>query len=335
MLGSLGVVVGGSTVTGNFLPFIKDVTIKRSADAAYDTAEILLADPYGQIAFPKARAEIDLNIRGQWAFSGFVSDVGWKFDKGSGREMSISATSADMGSKLKEPVLRNKDDATFGDVAKEWGGKIGLDVQALGDLASIEREYWIMQSESFMSWGQRIAKDLGATFKVLGKRAFFSPRNDPTSASGKPLTPVFVSGGVNLLSADITPIIGRPQFKEVEAEWWDQKEAVIKKIKAATSNTDVEAVLRRLVKAPDEAQAQKKADAIAKESDRKAGSGTVTIIGDVPIEPEADVIVSGCRPGIDGNYRAEDVTLKLSKSAGFTTTISIVHPSGNAGKDAR
>ena len=50
-----------------------------------------------------------------------------------------------------------------------------------------------MSNESFMAWGDRIRRELGATFKIFGSVGVFVSRTGGMSASGKPLTPIAVT----------------------------------------------------------------------------------------------------------------------------------------------
>ena len=186
-----------------------------------------------------------------------------------------------------------------------------------------------------MSWGQRIAKEVGASFKILGSDAYLVAINEGISASGKPLTPISATYGVNLISGNISPIISRPKFKEVEISYFDVAKGEKVKVKAPTGISDVDAALRTVISAADEDQAKNKAEAAGKNSDREKGAGSVTILGDVYAEPEALCFLSGIRPGIDGTYRISSVTHNLSKGSGFTTDVDLKQPQGGAGVDAR
>ena len=45
---------------------------------------------------------------------------------------------------------------------------------------------------------------------------------------------------------------------------------------------------------------------------------------------ECPVVVSGVRPGVDGQYTAETVTDKVSRQQGYVTTIDIVRPEASS-----
>ncbi|WP_420408710.1 phage late control D family protein [Hoeflea sp.] len=329
------VVIAGQDVTSRFAPLLKSLTITRAAGETTDSANFVLADPNGKTFMPQDRASVEITLNGVWAFSGYVAEVSCEIAKDGGRQMTISASSADQGGKVKEPALRQKDDASLSDVAKEWGGKVGLNVQVIGSVSSVQRPYWIMQNESFMSWAQRTAREVGGTFKIIGDRAFIAARSEGVSASGRPLTPIPVRGGGNLKSGTITPIISRPKFGNVKLEYFDRAKGERVEVDVDTGVQGVDVTLRELITAADEEQAKQKAEAKGKESDREQGQGSVTIIGDPRAEPEAECSVSGFRPGVDGTYRIHSVTHKVGKSGGFETTLELRQPKGGAGVDSR
>lgn len=327
--------LNGQNVTSRLDPLLLSIKVTRAAEAASDTCDLTLSDADGGIALPSERAPALVIVDGSEIFRGFVSDVTSSFGKEEGRTLEVSASSIDNGSKVKEPVLRSKDDASFQDVAKEWGKRAGLTVFVAGSITSVMRPYWIMQKESFMSWGQRTAREIGASFKVLGDRAFFVAINEGVSASGKTLTPVDAAYGENLISGSISPIISRPKFKDVEISYFDLKKGKRVNVSVGTGVDDVDAALRTVIMAADEDEAKQKAGAAGKTSDREKGGGSVVILGAAHAEPEAICNISGVRPGIDGGYRISSVTHSLSKGAGFQTTLDLKQPQGGAGQDGR
>lgn len=329
------VLINGQDVTSRFDPYLKSVEITRASGEASDSCSFTLADPEGAIVLPSERAPVLVEINGQQAFSGFVSDVDYSFSKSSGRELSLDASSVDQGSTAKEPRMQHMDNATFADVAAAWGGKIGLSVSVSGTIASLYRDYWLSQNESFLAWGQRISKEIGASFKVLGTRAFFVGLNEGLSATGRTLTPINAVYGQNLIGGNISPIVSRPKFKDVEIRYFDLTTGEYKTVNAETGISDVDAALRTVISASSEDQANDRAKAEGKLSDREKGSGTITILGDELAEPEAICNVSGVRPGIDGGYRISSVKQALAKVAGFTTQITVKQPQDGAGVDSR
>lgn len=338
--GKFRVVVGGNDVTSRFDPTLLSVSVTRSARDATDRAQLSLADPDGRTLLPETGAPIEVYL-GQEAsglglvFEGFVDSVRWSMNKRSGRTISVDGSSADRKSKVKAPGLRSAAEKSFGDVAKDWGSKAGLTVTVAGDLGAVFRPYWLMQHESFIGWGQRMAKEMGASFKVIGRRGFFAPLNEGISATGKTLTPIRGEWGVNLKEVDVAPLVGRPVYGKAISRHYDISKAKWVEIEKAIDSAGIDVDFRSLMGAATRETAEQGAGANAKESEREKGDGTATILGDHRAEPEAKFILSGARPGVDGTYLIDALTHNLSKGDGFTTSLTLKHPADGAGKDAR
>lgn len=326
--------LNGQNVTSRLDPLLKSVDIDRNAGQASDECTLTLSDADGRIKLPGERATVLINIRGNQAFKGFVSDVSFELSKGGGRELQVSASSVDRGGKAKQPTLKHLDEASFQDAASTFGKIAGLTVVVAGTITNVVRPYWLMQSESFMSWGHRIASEIGSSFKIIGDTAYFVGINEGISTSGKVLTPISGVVGDNLISCSISPIMSRPKFKDVELSYFDVKKGEKVKVKVPTGIDDVDAALRSVITSANEAQAKQTAGAHGKKSEREKGGGSATILGDELAEPEAIFNLSGARTGIDGAYRISSVKHSLSKK-GFTTELTLKQPQGTAGVDNR
>jgi len=328
--GTYKVLVNGQDVTSRFSPLLLDLTVDRSAGRAADSCTILIANPYGtRVSVPGERASISIFLNGQWVFEGFVTEVQCDIGKGEGRTIEITGSSIDQGSKAKEPGLRSLDKMSLSSAAQQLGKKAGLSVQVSGSISSVERDYWLQQNESFVSWGQRIAREVGGTFKVIGSRAFLTARNEGLSSSGRPLTTIDATFGVNLLSASIRPIVTRPRFNKVKISYFDVAKGERIEEEIDTGVEGVDTTLRHLLNSATKDQAKQRATALGKESDREKGQGDVTIVGDARAEPEALCNVSGVMPGADGAYRIDALQHKLSKK-GFTTSLTLRQPQASS-----
>lgn len=340
LTGAFRVLIAGRDVTSRWQPTLESLSVTRSAREAADTAEATLADPDGRTFMPSTGDTFVAHLghredgTGQ-VFEGFVDIVRSTGSKGSGRKIEITGSSVDNKSKVKAPGLRSAADKSFADVAQEWGDKAGLSVTVAGDLSGIQRPYWIMQHESFMGWGQRIARELGASFKVIGKQGFFAPLNEGISATGKQLTPVYGTWNDNLIDWDITPIKGQPQFGKVQGRYYDINSAKWKEVEQAVKDANIDVDFRALLGSANEGNARQNANSTAKDSEREKGDGSATILGDYSAEPEAQFILRGARPGADGTYTIDSLTHSLDKSSGFKTALTLKHPTGGAGTDSR
>jgi phage protein D len=333
--------VNGNDVTAGLSSYVTSIRIRDAAGLASDTATIDVEDSYGQLQLPEAGAAISIGLGWEGGaalvmFDGVVDDIGSTGGRGQGRMLSITAKSADTRGSLKEKQEKHKDKVSFGTVATEWGQAAGLsEVAVHSDLAAIERPWWGMQGESYLAWGTRHARELGATFKVMGTRAVFVPRSQGQSASGKLLQAIRAAWGKNLISWSLKPVLGRPVYGKFRVRWFDQAEAKWKTEDVEAEDTDAPAVATDRVAAASPAEAQGRAGSRRTVAEREGGGGSVTIDGEPAAQAEAECEVIGARPGIDGTYRIDVVEHSYSRSGGFTTTLTLKQPAGEAGTDSR
>lgn len=327
-----GVVVGGTDISGLLNPILISLSVSDRAGQASDSASLVIDDTGGRVVMPPPGSPvvIALGFEGSGVgtvFEGVVDEVRASGSRGSGRTISISAKGVDTRGKGKEGQRQHFDDTTIGDAMKKAGQTAGFSVEVASELASIARPYIALDDESFIAFGERIAREVGGTFKVIGKRAVLAKRNGGMSA-------VTAAWGVNLHDYDIAPILGRPVEKEALSRWYDPKKAEWQEEKSDTGTEGGKTTKPARFTQADKDRAKEQSGSDAAESDRKSGEGSVTIEGNTGAQPEGLCIVIGCRPGVDGTYRIEGVNHEYSRG-GFTTRLELAQPKGGAGQDGR
>lgn len=331
--------IDGVNVTDRISPLLISLSVADKAGASSDSASIELDDTDGRAIMPgadKAPITIKLGWEGEGVaevFRGTVDDVRARGGRG-GRTLSIGAKGMDTRGKAKQGQRRHFDDETIEKALQETGREAGITVSVDPSFASIKRAYIGLENESFVAFGERIAREVGGTFKIIGDRAILAKRNGGVNAAGAALATVQAIWGENLHDYDIKPIKGRNAEKETVSRWYDAKAAAYKSTKAETGTEGAETTKYALHTEADEDRANEQATSAADESDRRSGEGTVTIEGNIGAQPEGSCVVAKCRPGIDGTYRIEGVTHDYSRS-GWVTRLELGQPKGEAGKDKR
>lgn len=331
--------IDGVNVTDRISPLLISLSVSDRPGTLSDSATIELDDTDGRAIMPadKAAVSIKLGWDGEGVgeiFRGTL-DGSPRADGGrSGRTMSITAKSMDVRSRAKQRQRRHFDDETIEKALQETGKWAGISVSVDPSFASITRDYIALENESFAEFGERIACEVGGTFKIVGDRAVLVKRNGGVNAAGAALPTVRAAWGENLHDYSITPIAGRFSEKSVKTRWYDPKDAEYKTTEAETGTEGASTVYEDTLMASNEQDAQRRATSLAAELDRESGDGTVTIEGNIGAQPEGLCIVSGCRPGIDGTYRIKGVTHDYSRS-GWITRLELGQPKGEAGKDKR
>lgn len=337
------VTVGGNDITGVLNPFLISLSVTDKAGSSSDTAEIELDDRLNQIMFPQVGAKIEIALG--WApappttiFRGTVDDVNWSLSRGGGQTITVSAKGVDTTDKgkAKQPQQKHFDNKKLPDLLKEAGKDAGItDVKVHPDLQSVTIPYEAMSDESFIAFGERVARSVGATFKVSQDRAVVVPRNSGQSATGKELPTIVAAKGVNLHTAKISPVLGRSRYKKTKVRYYDQKEAKYKEIEVETAIEGGTTTHTQKSTEADEDGAKRKAKSDAKDSEREAGSGSVTIEGNIEAQPEGTCQIAGTRPGVDGTYKIEEVKHSYKRGGGFTTDLTLKKPDEKTGKDGR
>jgi phage protein D len=332
--------VNGRDISPALAPVLMGIRIRDAAGQASDTAEIQLDDRAGSIVLPKARARLQVELRDRGglglAFVGLVDEVRSRGDRTGGRILTISAKGADVLGRAKQLQERHFDDATIGEALAAAGEAAGISTVRIDPtLAALRRSYIALEGESFLAFGQRLARELGGTFKVVGDRALLVKRNGGTTASGRALATIKAEYGRNLLDWDIAPFVSRPRHKKSTARHYDPDAAELQAQSAtlADESTDAEQVGRYM--AADAAEAQDQANASAGEIERSAGAGSISIECDTRAKPEGVCSVVGVRAGVDGDYRIDAVEHSLDRSGGSLTRLDLGQPHGSAGKDGR
>ena len=364
--------IDGNLIDSVLAPILISLSIKTDDKGTCDELSLELDDTDGQVELPRMGASVEAEIG--WSDTGQVSSFMGSVDEGhsggkgkdakssdkagkgdkageggdsgpvhaagsrsKGRTLTITAKSADMTSKVKGHRSAHMDKAKFGDVARAWGQKAGLsDVKVDASLAAIERPYWYMANESYMAWGDRIRREIGATFKIFGSTAVFVSRTGGMSASGKPLTPITVAWGVNLIEWSAQPILSRPQHSSFGTRWYDPLATTHGDETSSGGSGSIDAKHCHATKAPNKNHAKRQSDANKVEGDReKGGCDGVTIDGEPDAQPGAPCTIVGIRDGVDGTYLIESVTHTLSRHGGFTTKLTLKQPTAGAGVDSR
>lgn len=335
------VTVDGQDISSAILARLINLSITDKAGASSDTVRIELDDRDGEILLPSEGANINISLGSNDAdpavvFRGVVDEVRSAGSRSSGRTLSISGKGFDAQGKAKQQQQKHWDREKLGEVfagAAKLGGIESIRVDEV--LHDIVRPYWAMQGESFIHFGERVAREVGATFKISNDVAILAKRNGGRSAGGQPLAVVHATYGVNLISWDIAPVTGRPRYAKTKTRWYDKKSGTWKTEEVAIEDENADAEFTSRYPAGDADEAKHNSESRKADSERGKGSGSITIDGNSDAQPEGTVILSGSRPGIDGTYRIETVQHDFSRSTGWVTRLDLKQPQGEAGKDKR
>lgn len=329
------VLIDGNDRSAAMARYLTRITVTDKDGTASDTCSLEFDDTDGQVKLPAEGARVQVFLQGVSVFTGQVDSVRSSGSRGGGRVLAVTAKGFDAKGKAKEPQSHHMDDANlqeFLDKAAEKAGLSGVTIDPL--FANISREYWAASGESFLHLGQKLARELGGTFKIRGDRAVLAKRGEGKSATGVAMPTVRGEVGKNVIRWSIAPLTGRGKFARSKVRYFDRKSASFKEIEVETG-IEADATDEARTTAADEVQARTIAEGRKNESERAGGEGTVELDLDVTAQAEGTFILTGARPGVDGAYRITGVTQKADRGGGATTALDLKQPSGSAGKDER
>jgi phage protein D len=336
--------VDGTDVSSAFSPWLICIEITDSDGGKTDQCSITLDDTGGMIALPQPGATMEAMLwwqdpppgasGGALQFTGVTDEPRSHGSRHAGRILTITAHSADLKGKGKQRRSKHFDQKSFADVAKDLGQTAGYDVTVDGELSAITRDYWVCAHQSFLSWGRRMAADLGATFKTAYPKAVFVSRNSAASASGASLTTVTATVGVNVISWDMAPALSRWLYKDAKARVYDHTKALWSEVSKSIGESG-EVDHHDPYKHAFDDRAKNRAGSNADDCQRQQGGGHVEIDGEPAALAQAHLTLSGARPGIDGSYIIKTARHRYARHSGWTTTLDVELPAGSAGADTR
>lgn len=334
------VFVDGVDLSSAMRPFLTKISISDKDGSASDTCNLDFDDAGGQVKLPEEDAIVQVLLQGAPAFSGKVDSVRSSGSRGGGRTLTVGAKGFDAKGKAKQAQSHHMDDATlqqFLDKAAKNAGLKSITIDPA--FANLKRDYWSASGESFLHLGQKIAREVGGTFKIRGDQAVLAKRGQGASPTGQPMPTVVGVVGPgstegNVINWSISPVTGRAKYSKSKVRYFDRASANFKELEVETGiEADATDEVRTTV--ADEGQAKSVAESRKAESEREAGQGTVTLDLEVTAQAEGTFVLVGARPGVDGTYRISGVTHSADRSGGATTSLDLKQPTGGAGKDAR
>lgn len=334
----LEITVGGQPVAGAFYERLISLSVTDKEGVTSDSFTAELNDgPPSFLALPRTGAIVDIRLG---YGGGALRSVGrFTVDKVQVTclpyKVSISGKSADLRKgKLKEHKERHWDNKTVSDIVGEIAGECGLMATVDDEIGSYKYEWLGQQDEQNILFLERLARRHNALFTIKDGRLIIAKRGSGLSATGEFVGSVVVTPPIIIQGSCTFEANDRTRFKKVVAYHQDKDKAERVEIEA-DADADGDSVYRLPEPYADVAEADKAAQAKAKQLKRGEGAASVTVVGDTSIVAGAPLLFQGVRPGLDGvPYLIDTVTHEVSKRGGFTTKISAKLYDGKSGKPA-
>lgn len=317
------ITIDGAPVAGLFWEKLISVTVTDKEGTRADTIDIEL-DGEG-LATPRKKALIQCWLG--YAEGGIEYMGAFEADEPTlevlPRKIKVQGKSADMRGAGKEQRERHWDGQTFGGVASQMAGEMGLSAQVDPSIAGFQGAggYFAQGGESNIHWIERQAQRLGGLFAVKDGKLIVAKKGAGLTAGGASVGSVVVRPQMIIKGTCSTKFTARDEHKEVRAGWHDKAEAK-RTYETADGSPDgeVKHTLRHTFANKDEAK--RAAESKGKEQQRSADTTSVTIEGLPYAKGGVPMLYAGVDPEIDGlPWIIETATHTFSKGSGYKTQI--------------
>lgn len=302
------------------------LSITDEAGVKSDTLELEIDNRESFKAPPKG-AEIQawLGYEPQPTYMGRFKVDEWE-KRGPAKTLRVTARAAELTTEIRAAKTRDWDDKTVGEIVQKIAKDHGLTASVSGSLASIKVKHIDQQNESDLGFLSRLAKRVGATFKLADGKVLFAEKGSSSLPSGGEktalrLTPAMV-GDWSASSAE------RGSYKSVICLYVDHAKGARKRVTEGSGKPCHRD--RRLYATEVEARAAAKAQL----GDLTRGKVSFQTTGPGMPDVFAEGLVSAedFDPDVDGEYLIKSVQHSFD-SSGFTTSLSM-ETKGSGGTEA-
>jgi uncharacterized protein len=323
------VTVGGQDVSNRWASRLISLSTMDNSGETADTCRFCLDDTGGVVVMPQKGAPIKIalgpmNGSANQVFDGLVDDVQSEGTRGGGMVIWVDGKSIDSAGDSKIKRRRHWDDTTVGQAMRDAAKDAKITLTVAERIDKLARTYISQDNESSLHFIQRLARECGGTFKVIGgNKGVVLDRNEGKTAggdggdSGSQGSETTVTVGENVIPWQISPLLTRPRFDHITARWYDKKNAKYQEQKVEVPDNsgssggnggggsggggesagggsggggtgdlpDVDDNVRNT--RVDKDEADQAAESGAKESDRQKGAGSIIIDATPRLAPRA------------------------------------------------
>ena len=317
------VVVGDIDVSNSMNKYLISIKIVND-HGQHATASLVLYDSNGQLIIPNGDELVTIGLGWQDTGPMTVFNRGHRIEsismgsRSKGRTLTINLTGADLTatSLIKSQCNQHADKMNLQDVASKFNPP-GLNTLVKGDLAQLSRDYWSMNNQTFPSWLNKIAGEVGGAVICEDKTFVIYPVG---TDQGLPVIECDCGPGGNVIEWSIIPDSDLLKYAGFQTLQYDNSEAVLNNDMGDTSGGPI-AINKAKAPTSDQASVQSNANAHFGRYESKRGS--ITINGEPAASVGGWININGARSAVDGYYSIAQVEHNYNRSSGFVTTLEL------------
>jgi uncharacterized protein len=321
--------VGDINVTNSMNKYLISIKI-RNEHGTHATASLVFDDSNGQLIIPNSDELVTIGLGWQDTGPVTVFNRGRRIEsismgsRSHGRTLAINLTGADLTATgvIKSQSDQYADKMNLQDVANKFN-PIGWNTLVKGNLAQLSRDYWSMNNQTFPSWINKIATEVGGAVICNDKTFVIYPVG---SDQGLPVIECDCGEGGNVIEWNIIPDSDLLKYAGFQTLAYDNAAASLLNDMGDTSS--VTAINKSKAPTSDQATVQSTANEHFGRYESKRGR--LTIVGEPSAAISGWINLNGTRAAVDGYYAIKSVEHEYNRSGGFRTTLELRNPVASA-----
>lgn len=328
--------VDGQPVAGAFYERLMELTCEDKAGVESDRFDAKLLDgPPDFLALPRKGAIVVVRLG--YRETGLRQVGRYVVDTIQPRCLPYSLTIGGKAADLRKGKLKTRgekhwDDKSLREIVEELAGEAGLEARVAPGIGQHRYRWVAQQDETPLHFLERLARRHNALLAVKDGKLVFAERGTGLSLSGGSMGVVIVTPDRVIPDTLEFEFNDRQAYGKVVSYYQDRDKAKRIEVEAAGSGAS-DSVYRLAEPYADAAEADKAAQAKARQLKRGEGSFSVEMEGDTGIVAGAPLVCRDIRPGLDGvPWLIESVTHSYSKGQGFRSKPSAKLWDGKSGQ---
>jgi hypothetical protein len=326
-------------VTAKFDPYL--ISVRVMDGKTTPMCEIELDDRDARLDIPHQRSKI-------WVFLGWVNESTTKIFEGwvtqvecgfgrkqGGRRMWVYAAGGKfVTSTITTPMSNSMGNGAdpgkevgpprpLGNWLQEVARSNNMTAKVHPQLAKITRDYWQQSGESLIHIGERLARQFGATFRIVGNSVEFSMPGD--DVDGKHRGTIDGIWGKNLIAYRVHPWVARSTWGGASQHYYSTLMGTWKKLAAKFGlNMPWSEAMNKFAPpapAPNSQEADQQNSGVRQ--GMFTGQGRIVINGEPAAVFQGHIMVRGARPGVDGLWRITMAEHRYSRQ-GYVTWLDVL-----------
>ena len=324
-------------VTSIYDPYLLDLSLTDSISDDNDSLEMTFHNPSSEVSRPPIGSSYTIHLgyretglRNMGTF--LLEEYSIRGSKQDGSTIVIKCNSKSEKSTMTEARDASYSQTSIGQIVQDIADRSQYVPRISAYYYTVLVDYEVQQNTKDQAYLRTLAERYNATFKIKEGTLYFKQRSTSVTAEGGTSSKVVASGKTDILDYSMT-VTPQADTNAVRVNYKDEDGDNTVFVAKTTDEPGFGITVDKLGHLPfvfsDKAKALEAGKSYLAEQARQGQELELTLIGNPYIEAGVTVVVQDLLKEIDGDWIMNQVTHKIDKSSGYTTSCNT-----DSGEDA-